>query len=110
MEPNLIQEEPQMEDLTPEEAKASLGIVTRLSSDMLKQEQQAQMMEQGMGEEPMEGEEIEEEPEEEVPDERDEKIEKLEKELKEVKASIKDEISTLKETLQKALEDDEDED
>jgi len=93
-----------MNDLTPEEAKASLGISTRLSEQLLMQ-MNPPMEEEGseMGEtapEPTEQPEVEETPEVDVDSRIDQKTEVLRAELKEM---IRQEVGSIRQDIKDAL-------
>lgn len=100
------EEEMSMEEMTPEEAKASLGISTYLSEQALmaqvpqKPVEGSEMPETAPGEEQM--------PEEEKEPPLDPEAFKNEI-MDEVKSAIKEEIEGLKEMLKGALEDDDEE-
>ena len=92
MEPEQMQEE-----LSPEEAKASLGLATRLGEGMLMMEA-PQMAENG--EEGTETGQTEEMPEEETPDIKEE----LESMREELKAMIEEEVGGIREDIKEALQ------
>src|SRR3990167_6559240 len=108
-----MNEEITQENMTPEEAKASLGLSTRLSEQfMMSQAQMNGTMPPVEGEMPQggeNGEELEKEPQEDkmtaMEGKMDEKMEILRTELKE---TIKTEIGSIRDEIKSALENEQD--
>lgn len=97
---NNMEEEIMQEELSPEEAKASLGLSTRLSEQMLMMEAQQMGMEGSDEPQEPQGEEFDEETEEVSPEPKEANSEAIKAE---VKKAVEAELGPIKEALEKAL-------